>query len=420
MTNLEILHFEQLKRDVQAKYLENHVPSHQDISKWKGIDIVYFQEELLKKVKGSISEKTFYTYFKTSPVSKLPRIDMLNLLANYIGYDSWFEYKKLHPIDVPQQSQEPQTTTEDSNNQGSKDELTSKISDSNVISSEKTLDLTSDQDEFPKISVESSGIEGQKSVNLPLEIVNSDQNIVLEKKEEKSNLQIKTTDNQEIEIKNNYTSHNIPSRNFSFSVKKYLWLIISALLSLTVLFLVFRDNWMSKEYQYSFIDADRNTRIKDELDVKIVKKDESPILFRVKPNESFIYTTKSKDLTMIVSSPFYRTDTIRRNLENAQESENIELKPNDYAIQLFYYSKSITDFKKKRDQLNNLISDNAIITQVFDNDIYGVETLDKQKYISLVTLPTTSLENLNVIDTQMKNGKIVMIKFKITSDEKTK
>lgn len=120
---------------------------------------------------------------------------------------------------------------------------------------------------------------------------------------------------------------------------------------------------------------------------------------------------------MIVSSPFYRTDTIKRNLETAPEKENIELKPNDYAILLYYYSRSIKDFKKKREQLNQLISDDAQITQVYDNETYGVERLDKQKYISLVTLPTTALENLNVIDTQMKNGKIVLIRFKISTNE---
>ncbi|MFP7656944.1 hypothetical protein [Chryseobacterium proteolyticum] len=96
MTDLDLLHFEQLKRDVQAQYLEEYTPSYDDISKWKGIDIIYFQEDLRKKAKGNISEKSFYTYFKNSPVTKLPRIDMLNLLSIYAGYDSWYEFKKQH------------------------------------------------------------------------------------------------------------------------------------------------------------------------------------------------------------------------------------------------------------------------------------------------------------------------------------
>ncbi len=96
MTDLDLLHFEQLKKEVQAQYLKEYSPSYDDISKWKGIDIIYFQEDLRKKAKGNISEKSFYTYFKNSPVTKLPRIDMLNLLSIYAGYDSWYEFKKQH------------------------------------------------------------------------------------------------------------------------------------------------------------------------------------------------------------------------------------------------------------------------------------------------------------------------------------
>ena len=58
---------------------------------------------------------------------------------------------------------------------------------------------------------------------------------------------------------------------------------------------------------------------------------------------------------------------------------------------------------------------------MYDNEMYGVETMDKQRYINLVTLPSTSLEKLEVIDTKNdKNNKIIMIKFKIATDEKQK
>jgi len=91
---LDLECFERLKKEIQIEYLKNHSPSEEDISQWKGIDIVYFQEDLRKKVKGSISEKTFYTYFKSTNIDKLPRIDMLNMFSAYIGYQSWYEFKK--------------------------------------------------------------------------------------------------------------------------------------------------------------------------------------------------------------------------------------------------------------------------------------------------------------------------------------
>ena len=363
MSDTEFLHFQSLKKAVQDKYLETHSPAYDEISKWKGIDIIYFQEDLRQKAKGNISEKTFYTYFKNNSQEKIPRIDMLNILSVYSGFNSWSDFKKKNPIAATGE----ETTA--------------------VEVSEPAIEEPSE-----KVSVEQ--IQNPITENHPVSI-----------------------DNQAFdEINKNI---NFKSHEQTF-LKRYLWLGISVFLFAIVLILVFYDNLFYKKYTYAFIDADRNSSIKGELDVKIIRENESPILFKVKPNSPFVYETKSKSLKMIISSPFYKAEEITRDLTNAPDTENIELKPNEYAVQLYYYSKSIKDFKKKTQQLNRLISDNALIYQVVDSDIYGIETLDKQKYISLVTLPTTSLENLEVIDSQMKNGKIVMIKFKITDDEKTK
>ena len=359
MTDIEFLYFQSLKKVVQEKYLESHSPSFDDISKWKGIDIIYFQEDLRQKAKGNISEKTFYTYFKNNAQEKIPRIDMLNILSVYVGFSSWSEFKKKNPIAIAESKKIVETPAEPI------------IEKENIEIIQEPTEVTK-----PEISVDNQALD---------EI------------------------NQNIDFDSNKKSF----------LRRYLWLGISIFLFATVLILVFYDNLFYKKYTYAFTDADRNSSIRGELDVKIIRENESPILIKIKPNSPFVYETKSKKLKMVISSPFYRTDTVSRDLTTAPESENIELKPNDYAIQLYYYSKSIIDFKKKTSELNRLISDNALIYQVVDSDIYGIETLDKQKYISLVTLPTTSLEKLEVIDSQMKNGKIVMIRFKITDDGKS-
>ena len=389
MSDLDLLHFEQLKNEVQTQYLENHTPSFDDISKWKGIDIIYFQEDLRKIAKGNISEKSFYTYFKNSPVTKLPRIDMLNILCVYTGYVSWYDFKKNHLF---------------------ADEILKEHEDLADTALKKLEDEQANSEVFP-ITLQ----EPEKNDKNPLTSTLEVEKIV--------DLQNRTTDNQIIKAENQILNQgNLSNSKSTISlVKKYLWLSISAILAILVGLLGFKDELFSKKFYYSFIDADRNSKINAELQVQILKENESPILYVAKPNEPFVYTTKSKTLKMVVSSPYYKTDTIQRNLENAPEAENIELKPNDYAIMLFYYSKSIKDLKKKRVTLNYLISDNALIYQVFDNQFYGVETMDKQRYINLVTLPSTSLEKLEVIDTQInKAGKIIMIKFKIGTDEEKK
>ena len=379
MADLDLLHFEQLKSEIQTKYLTNHTPSNENISHWKGIDIIYFQEDLRKTAKGNISEKSFYTYFKSNPATKLPRIDILNLLSVYAGYASWYDFKKNHLF---------------------------------------ANEILKEHESEEGIEAEETDFKQKNSENWP-----SDEKIVeneVEISQPEVILQNSSSDNQEV-IKNedfSPASQNKGEARVKKFVKKNLWYGISGILALLVGFLGLKDQFISKEYYYTFIDADRNSKINGDLQVKIFKENESPILYTAKPNEPFVYKNpSSKTLVMEVSSPYYKTDRIVRNLETAPESETIELKPNDYAIMLYYYSNSKQDIKRKRERLNYLISDNALIYQVYDNDKYGVETLDKQRYITLVTTPTTSLKNLEVIDTQMEKGKIVLIKFRIISNE---
>lgn len=393
MTDLDLLHFEQLKKDVQGQYLKEYTPSQDDISKWKGIDIIYFQEDLRKKAKGNISEKSFYTYFKTSPVTKLPRIDMLNLLSLYAGYDSWYEFKKQH-LFAGELLQEIENLEEEEIN-----EL------------EKTV---SSAPELPKTEIQPQKNEIKTPENTDLQKSNTE------------NQQItKIQPNQhEVEI-----SPVTTKKNF---FKKNAWALVTSVLIAITGLLGFKDLLFSKSYTYCFIDKDRGVSVINTLEIMVIKENESPLMYKIKPGECFSYSTKDKNLKMKISAPFYEPLEVNRNLENASAEEKIELKPDDYKMAVYYFSvkdikngnpeEQVALIKQKRNQLENLISNNAIIYQVYDNNTYGIERLDKQKYITLVTTPTTSLKNLNVIEMKKdNNGKIVSIKFKIaTTDEKNK
>lgn len=365
MTDLELLHFEQLKSEVQAKYLENHTPSYDEISKWKGIDIIYFQEDLRKNAKGNISEKSFYTYFKTSPTAKLPRIDMLNILSIYAGYSSWYDFKKNHAF-------AEELLLENENNLSE----TKEPQVESFVEEEYRAPVISQKENAPVVQPQNSLSEASTSSSKPA------------------------------------------SKPIISKVKKYLWIGISAVLAIFVAALTFADSFFTKTYTFKFTDADRSQPVQNEVEIKVLKAGESPLTYRVKPNEAFVYPTKDKTLKMVISSVFYRTDTIIRNLENAPETEIIQLKPNEYNMMLYSYSRS-KDFKNRRAQLENLISNDAVIYQVFDNQYFNVETMSKQRYINFLSLPTTSLENLDVIETKISsNGKIVLIKFRIRNNEK--
>lgn len=389
MTDLDLLHFEQLKKSVQAQYLTEYTPSFDEISKWKGIDIIYFQEDLRKKAKGNISEKSFYTYFKTSPVTKLPRIDMLNLLSIYAGFDSWYDFKKQHLF-------AGELLTDDQ-----------EIQDEDLKELEKTVSASLNLAYTP-----------QKS-----EIIS--QNEIISNDLQKSNTENQTiTENAKILENANIASHNLPKKNY----QRAIWIAVSSVFVILLGLLGFKDEIFQKTYKYHFTDADRNLKVQSDIEIKVIKENESPILYRIKPGESFVYSSKDKTLKMQISSAVYENLEVNRNLENAPEVETIELKPDDYKMALYYFSiKDIKGanseqlIKQKRKQLENLISNSAVITQVYDNDIYGLETLDKDDYITLMTTPTTSLKNLNVIEMKKDNtGKIISIKFKISNNENNK
>jgi hypothetical protein len=388
VTDLDLLHFEQLKKDVQAQYLKEHTPSYDEISKWKGIDIIYFQEDLRKKAKGNISEKSFYTYFKSSPVTKLPRIDMLNLLSIYAGYSSWYDFKKNH------------------------------LFAGELLSDDKDLS----DDELKEL---------EKTISSALNLAQpTEEPKKPEPKNEKNTiLQENNTENQPIEKKQIISEPTLKAEEkpTKKNYQRSAWIAATLVFVVLLGLLGFKDEIFQKTYKYCFTDADRNLNVQRDIEIKVIKENESPILYRIKPGECFIYPTKDKTLKMQISSTVYEDLEVNRNLENAPEEETIELKPDDYKMALYYFSiKDINGenseqlIKQKRKQLENLISNTATITQVYDSDIYGLETLDKQDYITLVTTPTTSLKNLNVIEMKKDKGKIVSIKFKISNHENNK
>lgn len=389
MTDLDLLHFEQLKKDVQAQYLKEYTPSYDDISKWKGIDIIYFQEDLRKKAKGNISEKSFYTYFKNSPVTKLPRIDMLTLLSVYAGYNSWYEFKKQH-LFAGEMLQEEQDLDEEN-----RKELEKTVS--------SALNLPNEENLLPKKDLETA---------------------------KTTDLQKTITENQIVESKtfNKNIRENNPVIQPKKSYQRTIWIAATSVFVVLLGLLGFKDEIFEKTYTYCFTDADRNQKVQSTIEIKVIKENESPLFFRIKPGECFHYPSKDKSIKMQISSTMYENLEINRNLENAPEEETIELKPDDYKMAVYYFStkdvkggNAVEQFnliRQKRKQLENLISNDAVITQVYDSDIYGLESLDKQDYITLVTTPTTSLKNLNVIEMKRdKKGKIISIKFKISTNE---
>ncbi|MDI1316380.1 hypothetical protein [Flavobacterium sp.] len=90
MTELE--QFQRLKKLVLLKYQE-HYPFFQ--GNWKSFsaqDIQKLIDLIEENCKQTISEKWIYTHLKPETNSKIPRKDMLNILAQFTGFSGWDEF----------------------------------------------------------------------------------------------------------------------------------------------------------------------------------------------------------------------------------------------------------------------------------------------------------------------------------------
>ena len=75
---------------------------------------------------------------------------------------------------------------------------------------------------------------------------------------------------------------------------------------------------------------------------------------------------------------------------------------------LYYANGNKDDWQKRRAQLNELIAENAQIYRVFKNNI-GIELYSKQEFINLLTIPTSSLKKMQILDKVYANDKIIKL-----------
>lgn len=333
--------FELLKKDITKHFFESNSASSYNISEWKGQDIVTFQEDLFAKTKSTVSEKWFYTYFK-SDFKKLPRIDMLNILAQYAGHSNWASFARSQNKNSEIETQSTESET-----------IISPV----IIEPQPQNSPERDKEEFKPVLV---------------------------KKKSKS--------------------------------KYWITSIISILILGILGLIVYYSFFYQRTYEFCFIDSDRNTPIKDPIEITVLREGFTPLQL-VTNNGCIEFNSMEDTLQMYVSSPYHKLDTFKINLHQYQNKENIRLEPDDYKVMLRHYSKSSQSVKERIKMLNEMISDDALIYQVYDNEFFGVEVLSKKQYINLVSLPTSSLKNFTLIEAERKNGKIVKLKFKIHSDE---
>ncbi len=306
MHNRNKNHFELLKQNIVATMKQSYPGINTSISDWKGQEITDFQEELLIKVNAHISEKWFYNHIKSQNKS-LPRIDILNLLSQYVGYANWDDF---------------------------------------VFNNSKQV------------------------------------------------IPVKT----------------IPKGNRIFIFVPLLLLIVMA-----ILFFTFKL-FSTREYRFSFYDAHTREIIRgDQIEIKVLSDDESPMNYLSNPDGGFVIKTDASNLKMVVSAPYYKADTITRILKKFERDQKISLQPDDYALIIHYFSvMNVDDWQKRRKYLAEIIDDDVIIYQVYNDPMAsGMEIYNKEEFIDKLTMPTSSLKHIEILDTKFKNDKIMVLRFRV-------
>lgn len=279
-----------------------------EISNWKGQEITDFQEDLLIRANGQLSEKWFYTHMKSTGET-LPRIDVLNLLSQYAGYNNWkeFRYKKMSILPA-------------------------------VKNPKKPLNIL---------------------IRIPLLLI---------------------------------------------SVMTLLFIIIKII--------------NTQNYRFTFIDTDTGELIlNNNLHVEMLMENESPASFLSDEKGNINIRTNKSQVSMVVRVPYYLSDTITRTLRKFDHDEQIRLKADYYALMISYFSQSdVNSWQERREQLDRILNENAIIYQFPDKKAGGALVIyNKREFIDKITIPTSGLRQLEVLDCRYLNGKISILRFRIKS-----
>jgi hypothetical protein len=301
--------FSLLKKETAAVMKQSCPGIDPDISQWKGKDITDFQEDLQGKVNGRLSEKWFYTHMKT-PTEAMPRIDVLNMLSRYAGYESWRDFCFRNNL----------------------------LSQSAAAPARHTAEI----------------------IRIPL-----------------------------------------------------VFIAVTAIVLLAVT-LINRQN-----YRFSFFDSVTGEPVvSDRIMVELFMKNESPVHYPSDSSGLVTVNTAEGMIRMAVSAPYYHTDTVTRRLRKFGQDEKIELEPDSYALMISYFSESdVNAWEKRREQLAAIFSDDAMIYRLEENNGQaGMELYNKEEFIDHLTMPSSGLRKIEILNTRYRDGRIVLLRFRLRDE----
>lgn len=165
-----------------------------------------------------------------------------------------------------------------------------------------------------------------------------------------------------------------------------------------------------------FYDAHtREAIISEQIEIKLLSENESPINYFADTTGNFFLKTDQIEIKMVVSAPYYKSDTITRLPKKFEREQKIGLHADDFALVIHYFSRmNVDDWNKRREYLDRIIDDAALIYQVVnDKNAVGMELYNKEEFIDKLTMPSSSLKHIEILETKFKKEKILVLRFRV-------
>jgi len=191
------------------------------------------------------------------------------------------------------------------------------------------------------------------------------------------------------------------------------------LISFIILLIIIIKITNSQNYRFTFIDSDTGEPVLDrEIRAELLLENESPANYNSDEAGNIVIRTNKNKVKMIVRAPYYLTDTVTRVLGKFKHTEQISLSADYYALIISYFSNSsVNSWEKRREQLDGIFSDDAIVYQFPQNRKgSGIALYNKWEFIDKITIPSSGLRQIEILDCRYLNGKIVILRFRIKNE----
>lgn len=212
---------------------------------------------------------------------------------------------------------------------------------------------------------------------------------------------------------------NIETKPFKKFNSKLLMLAALVILILVAGWVILKRS-SDNTYTFCLVDSDTGTPIKNsKIEIKLFKDNESPQLVLCDSNGCFTLNSLPGKVKFVVNAQYYQPDTIIRTLPAQPNSESIMLKPDDYALMISIFSHSkVQDWEKRKKELEAMFTDDAMIFQVDPVNKRAMEIFNKEEFIGKLTVPLSSLKNIEVTETWYKGKQISALRFIQKEDNK--